>query len=82
MNFLFESVEVLNNLSLNYTEIFLYFPGNFSVSGAENLTKTSLPQKVELVYILFGADFICIFKKCPLPELTSKLWMKKAPRRR
>jgi hypothetical protein len=48
VNFLFESVEVLNNLSLNYNEYLMYFPGNFSVSGSENLTKTSLPQGVEL----------------------------------
>jgi hypothetical protein len=47
VNFLFESVEVLNNLSLNYNEC-LCTSGNFSVSGAENLIKTSLPKRVEL----------------------------------
>jgi hypothetical protein len=33
------------------------------VSGPENLTKTSLPQGVELAYILFGADFIYVISK-------------------
>jgi hypothetical protein len=61
VNFLFESVEVLNNLSLNYNEC-LCTSGNFSVSGAENLIKTSLPKGSNWLCIPIGANFICNFK--------------------